>query len=195
MKKVLIALMASIAATVSASAETTHTTADGGLVQTNLGYGIVVNDDSTLRREWVAVHDSNMPVAFVETPGVTTIFERDDYGGDYWYSARYKLEVKQPLVAVSVNFILFDVWGERTKVLDATDIEDMEVGFFPKDAKWRAYSENEISEYYASVAYVARARGVDGQIYFTDTDAVLAVAQKYMSDFTEEMLEEDPPQE
>lgn len=35
--------------------------ADGGSVQTSLGHGIVLNEGSSLRREWVAIHD-DLPV-------------------------------------------------------------------------------------------------------------------------------------
>ena len=48
--------------------------ADGGSVQTDLGFNIKVNSKSTLRREHVAVV-SNLPVSFLGAPGVTTIYE------------------------------------------------------------------------------------------------------------------------
>ena len=41
--------------------------ADGGLIRTNLDYNIALNKDSSLRREWVAVHD-NLPLMIVGTP-------------------------------------------------------------------------------------------------------------------------------
>jgi hypothetical protein len=50
------------------------TRADGGSITTLLGYGIAVAKGSSLKREWIAVHDSTMPVALEGTPGITTVY-------------------------------------------------------------------------------------------------------------------------
>ena len=185
-------------ASVSAWADVSTTKADGGSVTTVLSPArsgapvpIAVNDNSTLRREWVVVHDSGLPVDIVGTPGVKTAYER----GRYKYEAEYTISAAQPIAAVEVNFILFDVWGIRTKTLSATDVEDFAVGEHSLDASWRAFSENEVSEYYASVGYVAAVRTKAGVIFTANTAAVVDVAREYMEDFTDDLLETDPPKE
>lgn len=189
-------VFAALAATTSFGA-TTITTADGGSIQTKLLANIVLNKESALRREWVVVHDDIMPVDLVGTPGVTTIYESGGsrYSrGNYKYKATYTIRVNKPVVAIEVRFIAFDVWGDRTRVLAATDIQDLAPGDYPLDAVWNLYSENEASEHYASIGYVAAVRTKTGEIYRADVDAVTDAARKYMSDFTSDLLDEDPPE-
>ena len=178
---------------VSSGAEIT--TADGGSIQTKLSSNIILNKESGLRREWVAVHDDAMPVELVGTPGVTTIYESGgSYSrGGYRYIADYTIKVKESVVAFEVRFITFDVWGERTRGLSATDIKDFSPGNHSLDAEWNLYSENEASKHYASIGYVATVRTGAGAVYRADIDAVTDAARKYMSDFTSDLLDEDPP--
>ena len=134
-----------------------------------------------------------MPVDLVGTPGVTTIYESGQYRGDYKYTADYSILVHELVVAVEVRFIAFDVWGNRTRALSATDIKDFAPGTHEMDAVWNLFSENEASEHYASIAYVAMIRTETGEIYLADADAVTEVARQYMSDFTSDLLDEEPP--
>ena len=179
-----------LALCVRAEAATTVTRADGGPVRTELGFDIVLNQDSSLRREWVAVHDDSLPVDLIETPGVTTAY-RGRAG--YKYNASYSIMVHEPLAAIEVRFITFDVWGNRTRSLAASDIRDFTPGRYELDAVWNLFSENEAAEHYASVAYVAVVRTMTGKIHYADTAAVIEVAQQYMSDFTDDLLDEAPP--
>ncbi len=170
-------------------AETTK--ADGGSVSVQSAYSniVLLNSESTLRREWVAVHDDELPVDLKGTPGVVTEYQ----SGDYRYKASYSIEVKEPVVAVEVRFILFDIWGETTRALSATDIKDFERGIHALDGTWNLFSANEASEHYASIAYVAAVRTKTGEVYRADSDAVIDAAQEYMSDFTDDLLDEEPP--
>lgn len=186
---------ATLFATTSFGATTT-TTADGGSIQTRLSANIILNKESTLRRERVAIHDDTMPVDLVGTPGVTTIYQdgsRYSRGG-YRYKATYIVRISEPVVAIEIRFITFDVWGDRTRALSATDIKDFAPGDYTLDAKWQLYSENEASEYYASIGYVAAIRTKAGEIYRADVHAITDAARQYMSDFTSDLLDEDPPE-
>ena len=176
-----------------AETATSVTTADGGSIQTQLSRSIVLNRESSLRREWVAVHDEGMAVDLVDTPGVTTIYESGQYRGDYRYIANYSIVVHAPVVAVEVRFITFDVWGNRTRSLSATDIRDFEPGRYHLDAVWNLFSENEASEHYASIAYVALVRTAAGETQYADTEAITEVARQYMGGFTSDLLDEEPP--
>ena len=56
-------------------ADVTVTKEDGGSVVTVLSGNIAVNKDSTMRSEWVAIHDDELPVDLVVTPGVATDYK------------------------------------------------------------------------------------------------------------------------
>lgn len=172
-----------------AYADTTVSTSSGGSIQTNLGYNIKLNENSSLQRGWGALHDDQMAAELSGTPGVTTTYVSGTRGG-YRYESNYSILVREPIVAIEVRFITFDVWGDRTRALSATDIRDFSPGTYRLDATWNLFSENEASEYYASIGYVAMVRTADGQIHVADTEAVTETARNYMSDFTSDLLEE-----
>lgn len=194
MRRVVVVVAAlALSLEIIAKAETSKT--DGGLVQTSLGHNVVLNEESTLHREWVAVHDDEMPVDLEGTPGVVTVYQSGRYRGDYRYKAAYTISVKEPVVAVEVRFILFDIWGERTRVLSATEVRDFGEGAHVLEDTWSLYSANEAAEHYASIGYVATVRTRKGEVYRADTANVIDEAQRYMSDFTDDLLEEEPPRQ
>lgn len=175
---------------VYAWADVTTTKADGGSVSIDS----FVNKNSTLRREWVVVHDDRLPVDIVGTPGVTT--ELNEFRGSlYKYEAKYTISVAEPVVAVEVRFILFDVWGIRTKTLSVTYVEDFGEGEHNFTETWRVFPNREVNEHYASIAYVSAVRTKAGAIFTADTAAVVDVAREHMDDFTDDLLETDPPLE
>lgn len=171
-------------------ADVTITKADGGSVT----IGTFANENSTLRREWVVVHDDRLPVDIVGTPGVTT--ERNMFRGSLFkYEAEYTISVAEPVVAVEVRFILFDVWGIRTKTLSVTYVEDFGEGEHNFTEAWRVFPDSEVNKHYASIAYVSAVRTKAGAIFTADTAAVVDVARQHMDDFSDDLLETDPPLE
>lgn len=178
-----------IAAVPAIDAQAKTTKVDGGSIQTPLEFGILLNRESTLRREWVAIHDDELPVDLEGTPGVLTAYRRDSYR----YESSVTIKVTEPVVAVEVRFILFDVWGERTRVLSFSDVRDFAVGVHETDVSWDLFSEKEASEHYASIAYVATVRTKTGDVYRADSEDVISVAREYMEAFTDDLLEEEPP--
>jgi hypothetical protein len=166
----------------------TVTRAAGGTIRTSLGYGLVVNAKSSMTREWIALHDPALPADLVGTPGVTT-----RHTDQYQYFGSFKLKVGEPLAAVEVRFVTFDVWGEHVRNLSSTEVVDMEPGEHDLSGAWQVYSENEVSEYYASIAYVARARTKTGRVVQADIAAVVAEAQKLSAKFSPEDLEPQKP--
>jgi len=167
----------------------------GGSNKVELGYGISLNDGSTLEREWVTVNDKKMPVALVGSVGVGIIYDAGSKysSGDYLYSTEYKVIAKEDVRALKVNFLLFDVWGDRTKTLASTDIRDIKAGEETSlDAKWRLYSENEASEYLASIAYVDMVRTASGKVYRADKEIILKEARRFSKEIKEEDLKVSP---
>ena len=165
-------------------ADVTTTKADGGSVAIDRS----VNENSTLRREWITVHDDRLPVDIVGTPGVTT----KSYGGGPEYEAEYTISVAEPVVAVEVRFILFDVWKVRTKTLSATHVEDFGEGEHDLEEAWRVFPKRDVYKHYASIAYVAAVRTKAGAIVTADTAAIADIAREHMNDFTDDLLETDP---
>ena len=166
--------------------------ATGGGIQTPLGYGIVLNEASTLKREWIVINIPQVPATLHGPTGVKTVYETGDkYSrGEYQYQAEFEFTAKEELVAVEIRFLVFDVWGEQNTPLSATYVEDIEKGVtVSKTAKWRLYSENDASEHYASIGYVARARTKSGEIRIMPSEHVLEVAREFSADISEKDLE------
>lgn len=167
----------------------------GGPIKTELGYGIVLNEESSLTREWITVHDSALPAAISGTIGVKTLYKSGERysSGSYQYSAEYTITTKEALSAIEVRFLTFDIWGDHSRNLSATDIVDMGAGSTKKfDGKWNIYSENEVSEYYASIAYIAQVRTKSGRVIKADPKVVLEQARKFSKKFDDADLEPKP---
>lgn len=170
------------------------TRGSGGSIKTVLSQGIVLNEASSLQREWIAVKHAAMPVKIKGTPGIQTKYESGrGYSGSYVYTADLEVEVTEPVAAIEVRFITFDVWGERGKSLVMTEIQDYAAGAHKLTGKWSLYSENEASEYYASVAYVARVRTKDGKVISADVRPVVDEAKKFYAKFSETDLDPEKP--
>ncbi len=184
----LFAMSASSVSPQTGRTTTTVTRGSGGSIQTPLDYGIVVNKGSSLSREWITVHDSACPIALVDNVGVTTIYVRDRVSGEYNYSAKFSVEASEPVSAFEARFLLFDLWGNHLKTLSMTQVADLE-GKKEVSAKWNAYSENEVSEYYASIAFVARVRTQTGRVFESNMLPVLEEARKISRKFSPENLE------
>jgi hypothetical protein len=172
--------------------EVTFTRGTGGSVVTTLGYGIRLNPGSSLEREWIAAHDTRLPVDLKGTTGVRTVYvDGGRYSsGEYQYRSSITIAPTDSLAAIEVRFILFDVWGEHTKTLSMTEIVDIpggeEVTFTPQ---WRLWSENEAEEFYASLGYIARVRLRSGKVFEADYDPIVAEARKIYSRFAPEDLD------
>jgi len=171
---------------------TRFTRGSGGSITTVLGYGIKVNPNSSIEREWITAHDSLAPIDLNGTVGITTVYKSGgEYSsGEYRYQATLPLIFKEDVTAFEIRFVLFDVWGQFTKTLSYTEIEDDALGtaksFTPT---WRVYSENEVSEHYGSLAYVARVRAKTGRVFEANFAPVVDEARKISAKFQPEWLE------
>ena len=177
---------------VSTIGTTTITRADGGSITTPVSYGKALAEDSSLKREWIAAHDSTMPVDVIGTPGVTTVYESKQYGGNYLYTAEIHLTIKQPIRAIEIRFLIFDVWGNHVRTLSLDSVADLAPGVKSLSGEWAVYSEHEVAAHYASIGYVARARLEDGRIIETPQDVIVAEARRFAKKFTPEQLEPKP---
>lgn len=159
--------------------------ADAGPARTELGYGIVVNKESSLHRQALTVHDTHIPGQILGDAIVRTVYADREYD----YKTSFNITATDALSAVEVRVILFDVFGARMKVLSATEVVDVRAGGSKTlEATWRAW-ENEVSEYLASLAFVARVRTQSGQVINAELAPVLAEANKFSKKLTAADLE------
>jgi hypothetical protein len=172
----------------------TVTKGPGGSIKTVLSSDSVLNKDSSLIREWITIHDQIVPADTVGTIGVTTIYvaESQYISGGYFYHVKFSIEAKEPLSAVEVKFLTFDIWGNHQKTLNLTEIRDIPKGIAELAGSWKLWSENECSEFYASIAYISRIRTQSGRIIEGRIEPVLAEAKKFSKKFTAENLEPNP---
>jgi len=90
--------------------------------------------------------------------------------------------------AVEIRVHVIDVFGKLIRKLSSSQILDFaDQKYF--DGKWRLWSENEASEAFASVAYVAQVRTAAGRVYEIDRAAVLEQVRKVSKRITEADLE------
>jgi len=170
------------------SAQTSVSKASGGSMKTELGMGITLNKGSTLQREWITVHQA-LPADLVGTSGVRTVYMPGRVSGEYNYEAELTIEAKEPLAAISVHYLLFDIWGRHVRTLALTEVTDVQPSQKSFSGRWRAWSENDVATYHASIAYVARIRTKAGRVIAADLSPVLAETRKFTSKLTAEDLE------
>ena len=164
-----------------------------GSMRTVLGYGFALNKQSSLEREWVTVNSPPIPAQLVGPVGLATAYKSGSYSGSYRYESSFDVEVKEPLAAVEVKFLTFDVWGDHSRTLSFTSIEDLPIGRKTFKSEWSLMSENEAEEHYASVAYIARVRTKTGRILAADPEMIVLEAKKFSARFTRADLERPSP--
>lgn len=173
---------------------TTFARAPGGPISTGLGYGIVLNSQSTLSREWISATDNTLPVSFDSVVGIRTVYKPGgNYSsGSYQYTAAIPITATDTISAIEIRFLAFDIWGELIRSLSDTEVEDILPGKHVFEPSWNVFSENEASEYYASIAYIARVRTRAGRVLEGDRDAIVTEARKFSKGFTPADLDPKP---
>lgn len=151
----------------------------GDSMNFDMGYGIMINENSTLNREWVIVTDPPIPVKLKGFTSQTLYSDRN-----WTYNIDYEVEVNEDVRAIEVRFIPFDVWGESDRPLSATDIKDLSAGIHNFSAEWRILSDNTAVEHYAMLGYVAQVKLASGAIVRADPEAVVKEARAFSDDFT-----------
>src|ERR1700750_3305045 len=119
MKRAILLIAVLFLLTVSASAQKLKvTTVDGGWVKTRLRNGVDVNDKSSLRRSWINIDDPSCPVQLSQVGVYTGFF--NDY---YRYRATLIIPPAEPIAAVELTFILYDVFGHHIQTLGLVRVE------------------------------------------------------------------------
>ena len=124
--------------------------------------GIEINEGSSLTRETILFNDPSAPVQ-LKAHSTKAIYR--DRG--FRFSGSTELDVMQPIVAVQVRTILYDVFGQHMKNLANTEPKDFSAGTASIDGEWRAY-DSDITRMLTTVTYVARVRLLDGTQWVFD---------------------------
>jgi hypothetical protein len=166
----------------------------GGSMVTDLGYGIQLNKGSSLQRRWFVINDPSCPVQ-LSGAGISTVYQSSSIGGDYKYKATGSATAGETVTAFEVRYLLFDVWGEHTRTLSDTQVSDLGAQIALKDTgSWAAW-ENDVSEVFTVVSFVARTRRPDGTVWQYDAASLLQQVEKIKVTLTEKELapERDKP--
>ncbi len=186
----IVVALALLAASPAAAQKATVTRSQGAPMKIDIGRSGAMNKDSTLRREWIVIHHLGFPADFEYEVGVDAYHA----GSEYRYKSDIHVTPKEPITAIEIRFLLFDVWGKHIRTLSFTKVADLEAGGRQLgQAEWNLFSVNEASEFYASIAYIARVRTKAGKIVNSDVTPVLDEARKFSSKFSAEDLEPKRP--
>lgn len=175
--KILFAAVS--AAIISAPTDADVLRGTGSPMSMDLGYGLTVNDGSSLLREWVIVNDERLPVHLNSFSVRTQIDDRN-----WVYDVQYEFEALQEIQAIEIRFIPFNIWGESERALSTTEVKDFGAGTSSLRARWRILSENDAIEHYAMLGYVAQVKLSSGQILRANADNVVEEARRFSEDFT-----------
>lgn len=179
-------LLCTLLAAGPALAQSMSERANGGSMKTDLGYGIVINKASAMTREWIAIRNPNLPVNFVGTPGVITTYRSERNSSNYYYELNTKISVTEPIAAIEILVVCFDIWGKPTKTLSTTEVQDFGVGEHAYSAQWKIFRETEVSEHYASIAYVSRVRTASGRVIEADRTKVIEEGKRLYTKFSDQ---------
>jgi len=149
--------------------------------------GVAFNKGSTLQRERVLL---NLPSCPVQLTASTLSFGYEERG------LRYKIhttfQVQQPVVAVEIRHILYDVFGEHMRSLSETEATDYPAGEQAVDGAWGVLRDNDISEQLSAVSFVAKVRLADGKVWSFQMEPLI-VALRSLN--LEQKIEEDRAKE
>ena len=182
--------------TLEARANTSTITRDTtDRMRLDLGYGIAVNKGSKMQREWITVRDSVLPADFTGRVGIGTVYESTgQYSSGYRYAAKYDLRARDSITAFEMRCSIFDIWGDPVRTLSHTEVEDIPAGVTRSyTPKWELYSENEASEHYASICFMARVRTASGRVVAANMTPIITEAVRFSKRFAASDLEPKAP--
>lgn len=136
------------------------------------------NEESTLRRSWITLDDTNCPLAIVSA-GVAVSGSPSE---KQWFGVAGSVRPRVPISAFEVRFILLDMFGGRLTTLSKTEIKDLDVDdevilseMRPRwrrvGADWEAGSDD-VRELLTVVGFVAHVRTREGVVWRYDEQAI-----------------------
>ena len=141
-----------------------------------------INRDSSLERRWIIVNDPSLPARVTERRyrGVTIGFRERDFQ----YRSNFTVALTEPVSAIEVVHIVFDVWNQRVRSLRFDSIADLGIGEHALLGVWRILDEAEAVRHYQSLAYIHRVRLTDGTVLSADLQYILSEIESLTSGIT-----------
>ncbi len=163
---------------------------DGGSVVTRLGFGIKVNENSSLRRALVVINDPGSPVQLDSTGIRTSYSDRR-----YVFRPTGNVKAKEAISALEIRYLLFDMFGKHMKTLSITEVADIDSGKeipISGFGSWRA-RETEVSRLLTIVSFVGNVRTADEKLWMYRQKPINEELQKIRLTISEGAL--DPTKE
>lgn len=162
---------------------------DGGSVALRTADGFM-NQDSSLTRTWFRINDPDAP-ARLDRAGVYPRY--DDKLNMLWFVPDGTVTLMRGISAIEVRYLLFDVWGQRLATLSETRLADSSnhVDLRPGN-KWPAL-DSEATQLVTVVAFVARVRSADGEVWTFDADRMAQRIESLQLNAAAADLAPDPP--
>ncbi len=190
--KILVALMFFTIIQICAYGQIKVKTTDGGSVVTRLGLGVKVNNGSTLNRQWITINDEKSPLKLQDV-GIKVTYSSPSFS----FASAGFIYPHDSIVAYEIHHVLYDFFGEHIKTLSNLQITDLlvptDIGGIGSSSSWYA-SENDVSEYFICVSYVAKVRTKGSQIWSYDLKTIQNELQKIKLKF-DESYEPKPTQD
>jgi hypothetical protein len=145
---------------------------DGGSVIVRTANGFL-NQSSSLKRKWVVIDDLSSP-ARLSRIGVFIRFDEKEQM--HFLVPVGTVSPTRAISAVEVRYLLFDIWGEHLSTMTLTRLLDTSTSVEVRDNGWPAW-ESEVSQLVTVVAFVARVRTADGQVWSYDAEKLVPQIQ------------------
>lgn len=166
----------------------------GGPVKIELDYGVMLNKESSLTREWIVINDPALPLQ-IESAQAFSTYLQNRPRSEYRYSADYVLTTQAVgIKAYEIRFLILDVFGERQRLLSDSEVADVAANARrTKNSQWNLYSGADASTAFYSIAYIAAVRTDSGLIVRANPERVLAEIRKISSAITASDIQREKP--
>ncbi len=146
---------------------------DGGSVLVRTANGSL-NQGSSLKRRWLAIDDLSSPARLTRIG----LFARFDEKEQMQFLAPFgTVSPAQMITAVEVRYLLFDVWGQRLRTLTLTRLADSSTNVDLRESTAWPAPESEVAQLVTVVAFAARVRTAQGQVWTYDPEKMLQEIQ------------------
>lgn len=146
----------------------------------DLGSGAIIHEKSSLISHWVLINDPSLPVEILPETFRGPVA---GYGSAVGYvqHVEYDLKISEPMTAIQITLIPFDVWDNRMKSLTLTEVRDFIAGEAKIKGRWTGLEEEDAAYNLNVIAYVDRVRMRDGSILNANYDLVQSEIDKILS--------------
>lgn len=138
------------------------------------------NSGSSLLRRWIVMNSAELGVTIDATDfqGLTTYYVDRDFP----HALHLKVNILEPVQALSVVVLPFNVWGEPGGWLQLNEIKDLPIGIAPLEGEWRRRNEAEAGEVLTALILVDKVRMANGTVRRADRGRVINMLASVASD-------------